>query len=191
MKTIYCKRNSILKIAVLAAAGSVLFSCSRQPFEKIDFNPPPEKLKEMEIPSQPGIDGIIITGPRQILPVFKIIPMRSEKVIDFHTLDPNLNIEVTAEISTDGHLSVVNCQDSGFPQAAEYICSALGSWTYTNFKTGTIRFWFDLASQGRRLKIDTSGLRINRAATSLTTIPDGLLYMIDGLKPGDLGYIKF
>jgi len=170
---------------------TVSLNCSKLPNEKIIFDPPPAGDELVHIPSQPGIDGIVITGPKKILPVFRIIPMRSGRVIDFAMLGSNVNIEITAEIDGDGHLIITHQKDAGFPDAAKYISAAMAGWTYTNFKIGIIKFWFDMASEGRRLKIDKSGLRINAAITSLNSLPDGKLHMIDGLRPGDLGYVKF
>ncbi|MBN2416969.1 hypothetical protein JXO52_14085 [bacterium] len=179
---------------VTALCGAILLlviDCSRLPNQDITINPPPEALREREIPSQPGIDGIIITGPRQLLPVFRILPLRSGRVIDFSYFSNNVNIEVTARVDSDGHLVIESMNDAGFPEASDYIRSAMSGWTYTNYKTGRIKFWFDLASKGRRLKIDKSGLRINRAATSVNTVPDGNIHLIEGLRPGDLGYVNF
>ena len=154
------------------------------PFE--DWKIPSAIEERLEIPPRPGIQGIVITGP-EILPLkFSILSNPGAMFLNWNALmrvDPNTDVKVTARIDAHGRLvfSQADILMEGHTEAGLMIQRALKTWMYRPYKLGTIRFWFNLPSKGKKLIIDTSGLVRNEGIPSYVPIYTGRLYLIDGI----------
>ncbi|MCD6167452.1 hypothetical protein DRQ12_09870 [candidate division KSB1 bacterium] len=158
-------------------------------------------VDSLEIPPRPGIAGIIITGPK-IEPVyFKIDVQRAGlRKLDWDEIvawDRTADVKIRATITDDGSLvfdEVTDVYCPGHTSAGRIIASVVKTWAYTPYKTGTIRFWFNVASTGQKLTIDVRGLKRKPGIPGKIDVFNGLLYYIDGLSRRDVnsnGIVRF
>lgn len=159
----------------------------RLPYDEI-LIPPIEYRERLEIPPRPGIQGIVITGPA-IESLFFSIDLTKAGVrnLDWRRLqaiDPHTDIKVNCRIGEQGQLwfSQDDVLMGGHTEAGMLIQRTLKTWMYTPFKTGVIRFWFNLPSKGRKLIVDTSGLRRKAQIPEYVPIFNGKIHLVDGLE---------
>jgi hypothetical protein len=130
-------------------------------------------------------------GAKIIPPVFEIDIAKSEVPLNWRSLeliDPDTDVEVVGEILKNGQLYISIVNDKGHPRAGRLIQQTLSTWVYTKFKTGSISFWFNLPSKGRRLIIDIRGLHVSEEETNSAIVRNGKLHLIDDLPPGTIGF---
>jgi len=146
----------------------------------------------VEIPSRPGVQGIVISGPR-IEPLYFSIDLtkggvRSLNWRQLQTIDPHADVKVYCWIDDQGQLSFFQegVFMGGHTGAGMMIQRAIRTWVYTPYKTGLIRFWFNLPSKGKKLIIDTSGLEKKRDIPNHVPIFDGQIHFVEGIRPEEL-----
>lgn len=146
----------------------------------------------VEIPSRPGVQGIVISGP-SIEPLYFSIDLtkggvRSLNWRQLQTIDPHADVKVYCWIDDQGQLSFFQegVFMGGHTGAGMMIQRAIRTWVYTPFKTGLIRFWFNLPSKGKKLIIDTSGLERKGDIPNHVPIFDGQIHFVEGIQPEEL-----
>ena len=152
----------------------------------------------LAVPPRPGVQGIVITGPKIKDLVFEIDGRKAGlKQLDWRRLeaiDRVADVKIRARVTEDGRLEFSrgngDIRDEGHPHAGRMIESVVESWAYTPYKTGTIRFWFNVGSKGRKLVIDKSGLIKKNSIQDIVRVYDGLLYYISDIEPSDVRYAK-
>ena len=177
---------------VLAFFGLLLigwreFELRRLPFDEVQI-PHFESDEKLEIPPRPGIQGIVITGPAIELLYFSIdLSKGGIRTLDWRRLqniDPHADVRVNCIVDNQGQLSFTQ-EDvlmEGHTEAGMMIQRALKTWTYTPFKRGIIRFWFNLPSKGKKLIIDTSSLYRREDIPEYVPIFDGQVHFIEGIR---------
>jgi hypothetical protein len=148
--------------------------------------------EKLIIPPRPGIKGIEITGP-QIQPLFFSVDLSRAGVhsLDFlqlQLIDPHADVKLTCTIDEQGRLLFLqkDILMEGHTEAGLMIQKALKTWIYTPYKQGTIKFWFNLPSKGRKVIIDLSGLKRKDSIPRHIPIYTGQIHLIDGLENSEL-----
>ncbi|MBC8185179.1 hypothetical protein H8E88_29135 [candidate division KSB1 bacterium] len=143
----------------------------------------------LTIPPRPGIEGIVIEGPKIDSLVFEIDASKTIiKSLDWKRLvkiDKNAYVRIQAMVDTDGNLKFRTKSDvfaEGKPDAAIEISSVLRTWKYTSYKSGPIRFLFHVAARGKKFTVDIRSLKRNPDIPKSKKIYNGLLYCIEGLE---------
>ncbi|MBN1896044.1 hypothetical protein JW906_16280 [bacterium] len=163
----------------------------RLPYESVNIAPE-DQYERIEIPPRPGIRGLVITGPR-ILPLYFAVDLAKAGIqpLDWDILKnrcPGADVRIRCQVDEKGNLRF-NQEDvrmEGFTEAGTLIQNALRTWAYRPVKSGTIAFWFNVPSMGKKLKIDMTGME--RAASIPEHVPiiDGQLHYILGLSAQDI-----
>ena len=187
-------------------ASLVLFSLSmvvwrwytirRIPVESIRI--PPIGIEErLDIPQRPGVRGILVSGP-MIEPLFFSIDLSRSGVqpLDWRQLnriDPHTDIKVSCRIDNQGrlHFGQNDILMAGHTEAGMMIQQALRTWVYTPYKSGRIRFWFNLPSKGIKLTIDTHALERREGIASHVPVYDGRLHMVEDVYSSDVRIGRF
>ena len=163
----------------------------RLPFD--DVRIPMMEMEEMlEIPQRPGVQGIVISGPTIEPLVFAIdLTKAGVRTLDWRQLqvvDPHTDVKISCEIDNQGRLffSQKDVLMGGHTEAGMMIQRVLKTWIYTPFKSGTIRFWFNLPSKGKKLLIDTSDLNRRTDIPGHIPIYDGRMHLIEGIQTSDI-----
>lgn len=185
----------IFAIICLLAAGLFIFrysslveaTTSISSFAKADTLMPPMR---------PGIQGIVISGPILRDLVFDInLDSGSPQPINWDELvgiDQVADVKVRAVILATGKLVIRDAQRDiqafGFPEAGNYIERMISTWTYFPYKSGTIKFHFNVGSRAQKLIIDGSGLNRSADIPEKIRVRDGLMYYIKGLKSKEVSY---
>jgi hypothetical protein len=189
------KSRIVVGIAAAAFVIAVTFLvwrfCQLLGFPESDEYIPGISVSEkMEIPQRPGTKGIVITGPKLETLWFAIDLRVAATALDWQrlrTIDQHADVKIRARIN-EGQLkfdrSLGDIKDAGHPSAGDMIGSAMGTWGYTSYKAGEIRFWFHLASTGVKLSIDPSDLKTKKEYER-NLVGDGSLYFIKGINPND------
>ncbi len=149
-----------------------------------DPPPPPE-------PIRPGIGDIIITGPERKPLLFAIDLSSNSNAIDWQKLmssDPTATVTVYGHINKNGIFSIKKLDDAGHTNAGRIISKVMSTWRYTFYKTGKIRFYFNLPSKEAKLIIDISDLQRNSAIANFITIHNGMLFNILKLSTNLVNY---
>ena len=183
-------------IAIILLFG-MLYVFRYSGFEKDDvFIPPLAKSDNLKIPPRPGIQGIVITGPIIEDLIFDIdLSAAGLKALNWDRLvgiDRTARVTIRATVNKRGKLLFRrrnnDIKDSGHPDAGRYIEEVLSTWTFFPYKTGTIRFYFNVASKGKKLTIDTRNLEKNSDIPGKIRVLDGRMFYITGLDIGEVGY---
>ncbi|HDQ44361.1 MAG TPA: hypothetical protein ENN17_02520 [bacterium] len=187
---------------ILCSLGALIVFCvfvglfksiqlARLPFDEMSL-PPAEADEFLEIPQRPGVGRLVITGPKIDPLIFSIDLERTGLVpIDWRQLqlvDPNAVITINATIDERGHIhfTQADVDMAGHPEAGIFIQNAIRTWTYKPYKSGRIQFWFNLPSKGRKLVIDTQGIRRREAIPERVPIYHGRLHLIEGLAGSEI-----
>jgi hypothetical protein len=103
-------------------------------------------------------------------------------------VDPNTDVKITGRIEDTGRLmfSTGDVLMEGHTEAGMMIQHVMRTWFYAPYKTGRIRFWFNLPSRGEKLIIDVRGL--GRKETIPVQIPvyNGQLHYIEGIPVNEI-----
>jgi len=154
--------------------------------------PPIVKEEVLEIPPRPGVRGVIIAGPTIEPLTFAIDLNKSGGLnlnwLELRAVDPHTDVKVTCRVDQQGRLNFR--QDDvlmeGHTEAGMMIQAALRTWIYTPYKSGIIRFWFNLPSKGRKLIIDTHQLSRKVDIPPHITVYDGKLHLVDRIPLQDV-----
>ena len=183
-------------IVVLLGIGLALlvwctFELWRLPYDEIEI--PPLGIREhLDIPPRPGIQGVLISGPTIEPLIFSIdlskAGVRTLEWQRLETIDPHTDVKVSGQIDSQGRLFISDRDVlmGGHTEAGLMIQRAMRTWMYTPFKAGSIRFWFNLPSKGKKLIIDTDGLVRAREVPSHVPIFEGRIHLIEGISPSDI-----
>ena len=163
----------------------------KMPFDEIEITAYGEK-EELEIPPRPGVQGIVITGPR-IKPLFFSIDLSRAGVRPLNwdqlrLVDPYADVKITANIDHRGRLlfSQRDVFMEGHTKAGMMIQQAMKTWKYTPFKSGVIKFWFNLPSKGKKVIINTNELRRKSNVPDHIPTYDSQIHLIEGIRAGDI-----
>ena len=186
-------RHFIIFIVIAAAAFLVIWrklQIDKIPFEKILLNAS-EEYESIKIPPRPGLQGITITGEVIQPLVFSIIGKATVTALDWNRLNSHAVVKVTARIDGRGRLFINEMRSGGHTEAGLLIQDALQTWIYTPYKTGIIKFFFNLPSKGKKIIIDTSGLKRKNDIPPDKPVYDGHVYFINGVNPSEVGIGTF
>lgn len=154
--------------------------------------PPESSEDKMEVPPRPGVQGLIISGPR-IEPLYFTIDLTRTDLENLNwkrleRTDPWADIKVKCKVDEKGRIffSQEDIQMEGHPEAGLMIQQALRTWRFTPYKSGEILFWFNLPSKGRKLIIDISRLNRSPMVPEYVPIYNGKLHYIEGISPADV-----
>lgn len=150
----------------------------------------PYQMHDEEIPvlRRPGTKSVRIVGPPQVLLKFGLNFKRHPKALDWNHLqniDTRAEVLVQGLIDLKGNFSIEQLQDRGHPKAGLYIKRILDSWSFSPYKHGPIRYYFNVPSRMERMKmqIDVSGLSNNpRYMAANYRLKNGLLYHVKGIS---------
>ena len=172
------------------------FTLWQLPYDEVEI--PPLLLEDkLVIPQRPGIRGIIITGPT-IEPLFFSVDLTKSGVRGLNwrqlqSIDPHTDVKINCLINDQGevYFAMQDVLMEGHTDAGMEIQNALKTWIYTPFRSGVIRFWFNLPSKGKKLIIDTSGLRRKWEIPNDIPIYNGQLHFIQGIPANEIGIGEF
>jgi len=191
------KWSSQIRWAVAALALVLAFLVVRTirlwriPYESVTIAPE-DQYERIEIPPRPGVRGLVITGPR-IMPLYFAVDLAKAGIqpLDWEALKnrcPGADVRIKCQVDEKGNLSF-NKEDvrmEGFTEAGTIIQNALRTWAYRPVKSGTLSFWFNVPSMGKKLKIDIEGMRRVPSIPEHVPIIDGQLHYIVGLSAQDI-----
>lgn len=167
------------------------YSLRRLPFDSM-LIPPIMKEDKLEIPPRPGVQGIVITGPT-IEPLFFAIDLNKSvgRTLDWQQLqaiDPHTDVRINGRVDDQGRLifSQNDVLMEGHTEAGMMIQSALRTWVYTPYKSGVIRFWFNLPSKGRKLIMDTRDLKRREEIPLHIPIYDGKIHLVEEIPSHEI-----
>jgi len=146
----------------------------------MDEEPPP--------PKRPGTQSIRIVGPPLKVLKFQLDFKRNPLPLDWNYLeraDKNADVTVRGHIDYDGNFIVERIFDKGHPRAGRYIQKILKTWKFVQYKTGPIKYYFNVPTKIEHMKvqIDVRGLKRNlKFAGASDQIKDGLLYFFEGIN---------
>lgn len=149
--------------------------------------PQPVTKEEIPVPKRPGTQSIRIVGPPLKVLKFQIDFKRHPRPLDWDHLeriDKRADISVAATIDANGNLFIDRVIDKGHPKAGQYIKEILSSWSYLQYKTGSIRFYINVPTRDerRKLQIDLRGLEQNRRFVGYKDlVKDGMVYYVEGI----------
>ena len=162
------------------------YALHRLPLDEVRI-PPVVYGQKLEIPPRPGIQGIVITGPRREPLFFSVdiskAGIQSLNWQDLEALDPLADVKVNCFVDERGQLSFSqnDVRMGGHTEVGMRIQRALKTWMYKPFRTGMIQFWFNLPSKGRKLVIDTNGLRRKAGIPEDVPILFGQIHLVEGI----------
>ena len=147
---------------------------------------------EINIPQRPGVQGILISGPK-IDPLFFSIDLSKSGVrqidwIYLMSIDPGADIKVNAVIDSKGrlHFSQDDVFMGGHTKAGLYIQEIIRSWRFTPYREGNIQFWFNLPSVGRKLIIDMRDMHRKESIPEYIPIYTGKVYYVENISLSEI-----
>ena len=158
--------------------------------------PQPMAKEDLPIPKRPGTKSIRIIGPPLKVLKFQIDFKRHPLPLDWallENMDKRADISVQATIDVNGNLFINRLLDKGHPKAGQYIREVLASWGYLQYKTGTIKFYFNVPTrdESRKVQIDLRGLEKNpRFVGYRDLLEDGMVYYIEGIGLNNIKMIN-
>ena len=189
---IFIRRSILIRFLLILLCGGLLlvgwreYTMWRLPFDDVQISPF-EKEEKLEIPPRPGVKGIVITGPT-IEPLYFSIDLSKVGIRllnwrQLQSIDPHADVRVNCRVNDQGRLtfSQKDVLMEGHTEAGVMIQRAMKTWSYTPYKMGEIRFWFNLPSKGRKLIIDTQGLLRKNEIPDHIPIYDGQIHLIEGI----------
>lgn len=190
-------KNRILKIALLLFGLFCLIFVYRLyliwklPYQTMRLSSQGFEEK-MEIPPRPGIQGIVITGPR-IEPLYFSIDLSKPGIqpLDWKKLmmvDSHADVKIQCQVNEHGRLifSQKDVLMEGHTEAGMMIQRAMKTWIFKPYKKGPMRFWFNLPSKGEKLSIDVRRLEIRESIPKEIPVYNGKLHLVDGIAPQDI-----
>ncbi len=149
----------------------------------------PHKIsrEEIPIPRRPGSKSIRLVGPPLKILKFQLDFTFSPMPLDWKFLertDKRADVMIEGRIDVDGNFAIQKVRDRGHPKAGQYIRKVLGTWKFTQYMHGTIRYYFNIPTRMEHMKvqIDLRGMERNtKFATSRDKVTVGLIYYIEGI----------
>jgi hypothetical protein len=178
----------LLVVSIFVAWREYMIWCL--PFDEVELATL-ENQQKLEIPPRPGIQGIVVTGPVIESLSFAIDVAGGARELDWRRLnaiDSHADVRIHCIVNDQGELtfSQNDVLMGGHTEAGLLIQQAIKTWTYMPYKTGVIRFWFNLPSRGNKLEIDVSGLKRKADIPDFVPLFDGRLHLVDGVPPGQV-----
>jgi hypothetical protein len=152
--------------------------------------------EEPPVPKRPGTQSVRIVGPPLKVLKFQLDFKRNPLPLDWDYLeqtDKKADVTVSGTIDYDGNLIIERIFDKGHPRAGRYIQKILTSWKFVQYKTGPIKYYFNVPTRIEHMKvqIDVRGLQRNlKFAGEHDQIKNGLLYYCVGLKKSNVMIIN-
>jgi hypothetical protein len=143
---------------------------------------------EVPVPRRPGTKSIRIVGPPLKILKFQVDFKRNPLPLDWRFLeriDKRADVMIDGEIDENGNFTIERMLDRGHPKAGQYIQKIMTSWKFVQYKSGKIKYYFNVPTKAERMKvqIDITDLSRNLKFVGRTDfLKDGLLYYIEGLK---------
>lgn len=175
----------LIGIATLATYRSL--SIAQIP-EAENILPVPVSKDEVPVPRRPGTRSIRIVGPPLKVLKFQIDFKRNPLPLDWRFLeriDKRADVMIEGEIDENGNFAIDRMLDRGHPKAGQYIQKIMSSWEFVQYKSGHIKYYFNVPTKAENMKvqIDITDLSRNLKFVGKTDfLKDGLLYYIEGLK---------
>ncbi|NIR51887.1 hypothetical protein GWO43_25265 [candidate division KSB1 bacterium] len=150
----------------------------------------PFRVEQEEIPTpkRPGTQSIRIVGPPIKVVKFQLDFRRRPKPLDWNFLeriDRRADVSIEGFIDVDGNFLILRVNDRGHPRAGTYIRDVLETWKFLQYKTGIIKYYFNVPTsmENMKVQIDLRGLQKNaRFVGPYEEVQDGLIYYLDGLN---------
>lgn len=187
-------------LSVLAAVSVMLLGYRQVQIMKIPqahiIIPNPLRDEVPPLPKRPGTQSIRIVGPPLKVLKFQLDFKRNPLPLDWRYLeqtDKKADVTVSGFIDHDGNFIIKRVIDKGHPRAGRYIERTLNTWKFVQYKTGPIKFYFNVPTKIEHMKvqIDVRGLQPNlEFATAGDQVKDGLLYHIEGLTKNNVMIIQ-
>ncbi len=160
-------------------------------------NPVPVPDTEVNLLETMEIQDPVIADP-MVQTLFFSIDSSKEGIqpLDWYQLkiiDPHTDVKVSCQIDAQGRLtfSKEDVLMEGHTEAGMIIQGALRTWIFTPFKTGTIQYWFNLPSKGKKLIINVKGLNRGEGIPQDIPISNGQMYLIEGISLQEIGIQSF
>jgi hypothetical protein len=175
----------LIGVATLAAYRSL--SIAQIP-EAENIFPVAVSKDEVPVPRRPGTKSIRIVGPPLKILKFQVDFKRNPLPLDWRFLeriDKRADVMIDGEIDENGNFTIERMLDRGHPKAGQYIQKIMTSWKFVQYKSGKIKYYFNVPTKAERMKvqIDITDLSRNLKFVGRTDfLKDGLLYYIEGLK---------
>ncbi len=158
----------------------------------------PFRLENEEIPvlKRPGTRTIRIVGPPLKKLVFQLDFRQNPKPLDWELLeriDRRADVVVEGVVDPEGNLVLNRVNDRGHPQAGRYIRETLSTWKFMQYKTGRIRYYFNVPTNIEHMKvqIDLRGLEKNKKYVGpYDEVQDGLIYYFEGIDQNNVMMIN-
>ncbi len=183
-------------LSLLAAVAVILLGYRQLQIIKMPamhkIIPNPLMDEEPPIPKRPGTQSIRIVGPPLKVLKFQLDFKRNPLPLDWRYLeqtDKKADVTVSGFIDNEGSFIIERIFDKGHPRAGRYIEKTLNTWKFVQYKSGPIRYYFNVPTKVEHMKvqIDVRGLQKNlRFADASDQVKDGLLYYIDGLTKNNV-----
>lgn len=148
--------------------------------------------QEIPVPKRPGTKSIRIVGPPIKVLKFQLDFKHNPRPLDWQFLertDRRADVMVEGTIDLEGNLVIQKVRDKGHPKAGEYIKKILGTWKFVQYKTGIIRYYFNVPTRMEHMKvqIDMRGLeRHARFAEATDRIETGMVYYVEGINSANV-----
>ncbi len=169
---------------LLVVYRQVLLSQIPQAENKIPLRLAPEKIP---VPKRPGTQSVRIVGPPIKTLKFEIDFRLSPEPLDWtylERIDKRADVAIAGTIDEQGYFLVTRLRDRGHPKAGSYIRRVVSSWKFLPYKTGPIRFYFNVPTrlENMKIQIDVSDLTRNAAMlASRAFLKNGTLCYVTGL----------
>ncbi|RMF62241.1 MAG: hypothetical protein D6743_12345 [Calditrichaeota bacterium] len=145
-------------------------------------------VEEIPVPRRPGTRSIRIVGPPLKVVRFQLDFKRNPQPIDWHLLermDKKADVMVEGTIDINGGFSINRVQDKGHPRAGRYISSILRTWQFTPYKSGKVKYYFNVPSRVEQMKLQIDLRQLTKNLKFLRrneVLEDGMLFYIEGLN---------
>lgn len=148
--------------------------------------------EEIPVPKRPGTRSIRIVGPPLKVLKFEIDFNRNPLPIDWELLermDRRADVMLEGAIGENGSFVITKLRDRGHPKAGQYIQTVLRSWRFTPYRTGTIRYYFNVPTrlESMKVQIDLRRMQKNfRYIGPYHHLQDGILCFVKGLDSNSI-----
>lgn len=143
--------------------------------------------EEVPVPMRPGTQSIRIVGPPLKILKFQLDFRYNPLPLDWNFLERiDRRADVMAEglIDLDGNFLIQRILDRGHPKAGRYIQDVLKTWKFVQYKTGRIKYYFNVPTSMEHMKvqIDLRELKKNAKHVGLyDNVEDGMIYLFEGI----------